>query len=137
MPEDREIVMERMRLAIEMHDTGVRIMRQNLRRAHPHATEGEIDALLAQWMRDPPGDAEGAVGTRAREAAVNSVDAALFSLVRDLAAAKVRWALVGGIAVSVRTESRFTKDVAVAVAVSGDLEAEACVRSLGAVGWKR
>jgi len=43
----------------------------------------------------------------------------------DLAAA---WALVGGLAVSVRTEPRFTRDVDIAVAVRDDAEAESLVR---------
>ncbi len=42
------------------------------------------------------------------------------------------WALVGGWAVSIRTEPRFTRDVDVAVAVETDHEAEALVSALTA-----
>ena len=46
------------------------------------------------------------------------------------------WALVGGLAVSVRTEPRFTRDIDFAVAVADDTEAEALVFSLGAAGFR-
>jgi len=45
-------------------------------------------------------------------------------------------ALVGGLAVSVRTEPRFTRDIDLAVAVSGDEEAEALVAALSSQGWR-
>lgn len=46
------------------------------------------------------------------------------------------YALVGGLAVSVRTEPRFTRDVDLAVAVGSDDEAEAIVRALRASGYR-
>jgi predicted nucleotidyltransferase len=46
------------------------------------------------------------------------------------------WALVGGLAVSARTEPRFTRDVDLAVAVSDDAEAEALVHSLLGSGYR-
>lgn len=46
------------------------------------------------------------------------------------------WALVGGLAVSVRSEPRFTRDIDVAIAVSGDLAAEALVTKLVAGGFR-
>jgi hypothetical protein len=46
------------------------------------------------------------------------------------------WALVGGLAVSVRSEPRFTRDIDVAVAVSDDLAAEALVSQLIAGGFR-
>lgn len=45
-------------------------------------------------------------------------------------------ALVGGLAVSVWTEPRFTRDVDAAVEVEGDAEAERVVRSLLATGYR-
>ena len=45
------------------------------------------------------------------------------------------WALVGGLAVSVRTEPRFTRDLDLAVAVSDDPDAEDLVRMLQAEGF--
>lgn len=47
-----------------------------------------------------------------------------------LGAAGVRFVLVGGLAVSVRTEPRFTRDISLVVAVDDDLGAEAAVASL-------
>ncbi len=46
------------------------------------------------------------------------------------------WALVGGLAVSARTEPRLTRDVDLAVAVSDDDQAEATVRSLNNSGYR-
>ncbi len=46
------------------------------------------------------------------------------------------WALVGGLAISVRTEPRFTRDIDFAVAVADDDEAEAIVYSLQATGFR-
>ena len=45
------------------------------------------------------------------------------------------WALVGGLAVSVRTEPRFTRDLDLAVAVSGDSAAEGLVHQLHGAGF--
>lgn len=44
---------ERLRAALEMHELGVSLMRQNLRRCHPMAPEARIDADLARWLRAP------------------------------------------------------------------------------------
>jgi len=48
----------------------------------------------------------------------------------------LKWALVGGLAISVRAEPRFTRDVDVAVAVAGDAAAEALVGDLCAQGYR-
>jgi predicted nucleotidyltransferase len=48
----------------------------------------------------------------------------------------VPFALVGGLAVSVRVEPRFTRDIDLAVAVAGDAEAEALVSALATEGWR-
>jgi predicted nucleotidyltransferase len=53
----------------------------------------------------------------------------------DLAARGARFALVGGFAVSARTEPRFTRDLDFAVSVEGDPEAEALVRILTSAGY--
>lgn len=45
------------------------------------------------------------------------------------------WALVGGLAVSVRREPRFTRDIDLAVAVEDDAQAEACVSKFVAAGF--
>lgn len=54
----------------------------------------------------------------------------------DLAAVRARWALIGGLAVSVRAAPRFTQDVDFAVAVAGDAEAEAVVLALRSRGYQ-
>jgi len=54
----------------------------------------------------------------------------------DLDACGVPYALVGGLAVSARCEPRFTRDLDLAVAVEGDLEAEQLVSSLIARGYQ-
>jgi hypothetical protein len=46
------------------------------------------------------------------------------------------FALVGGLAVSVRAEVRFTRDVDLAVAAADDAEVEALVRDLAVSGYR-
>jgi hypothetical protein len=53
----------------------------------------------------------------------------------DLTRHRQRFALVGGIAVSVRVEPRLTRDLDLVVAVATDAEAEALVRALVAEGY--
>ncbi|MGH3982057.1 MAG: nucleotidyl transferase AbiEii/AbiGii toxin family protein [Pseudonocardiaceae bacterium] len=67
---------------------------------------------------------------------MNRVEAALRGIASDLNALRVGWALVGGFAVSVRTEPRFTRDVDVAVVVDDDPAAERLVRSLIEKGYR-
>ncbi len=64
------------------------------------------------------------------------IELTLRRIAADLNAAQVQWAVVGGLAVSVRTEPRFTRDVDLAVAVSGDEEAEALVHRLQGSGYR-
>lgn len=40
---------------MELFETGVAIMRQNLRRRFPKESEGEIDRRLTEWLRTRPG----------------------------------------------------------------------------------
>jgi predicted nucleotidyltransferase len=68
-------------------------------------------------------------------APVNPIEAALRRLADDLTAAGRRWALVGGLAVSARAAPRTTLDVDIAVAVTGDADAEALVHTLQAGGY--
>jgi len=60
----------------------------------------------------------------------------LAATLQTLATHNVQAALVGGLAVSVRTEPRFTRDIDLAVAVASDAEAEALVSELAARGWR-
>lgn len=67
---------------------------------------------------------------------MNQVELALRRISADLAALGVKWAVVGGFAVAARAEPRFTRDVDVVVAVSGDDEAEAIVGRLTGRGYR-
>ena len=60
----------------------------------------------------------------------------LARLASDLRGQGAPFALIGGLAVSVRAEPRFTRDVDVAVAVADDAAAEALVRSLAGHGYR-
>jgi len=63
------------------------------------------------------------------------VESALRGAVADLDALKVRWALIGGLAVSVRSVPRFTKDLDFAIAAANDPEAEDVVHQLRGRGY--
>jgi Nucleotidyl transferase AbiEii toxin, Type IV TA system len=64
------------------------------------------------------------------------VELELRRAVADLDALKVRWALIGGLAISVRSVPRFTKDLDFAVAVADDSEAEDVVHRLRERGYQ-
>jgi predicted nucleotidyltransferase len=66
---------------------------------------------------------------------VNRLEAALRQAAADLTRYGRPWALVGGFAVSARTQPRFTRDVDVAVAVHDDATAEELVRNLVSDGY--
>lgn len=61
---------------------------------------------------------------------MTSLAALLGEVVAALAGTGAPFALVGGLAVSARTEPRFTRDIDLVVAVEDDREAEAVVRAL-------
>jgi predicted nucleotidyltransferase len=60
---------------------------------------------------------------------------ALASIAPALRKLDAKFALVGGLAVSARTEPRFTRDIDLAVAVPADKEAEALVHNLRTHGY--
>jgi hypothetical protein len=60
---------------------------------------------------------------------------ALAAICAELERANRRFALVGGLAVSVRAEVRFTRDVDLAVCVNDDADAEALVYHLRVAGY--
>ncbi len=66
---------------------------------------------------------------------MTGLEATLRRIDADLRQADVRFALIGGLAVSVRTEPRFTRDADLAVAVTTDAEAEALIRTLRTLGY--
>ena len=59
---------EKLRAALELHEVGVAVMRQNLRRRHPEAPPSRIEQLLLTWLRTRPvaehGDSVGRVSAR-------------------------------------------------------------------------
>jgi hypothetical protein len=66
---------------------------------------------------------------------VNRLQEAFFRLVADLRTLGLPWALVGGLAVSVRARPRTTEDLDVAIAVLGDREAERIAVSFRNLGY--
>lgn len=66
---------------------------------------------------------------------MNRLERALRALSLDLTDLGASWALVGGLAVSARTEPRFTRDVDLAVAVPDDHRAEDLVHRLVKRGY--
>ena len=67
---------------------------------------------------------------------MNRLQAALANIGRQLDQRGFGWALVGGLAVSVRADPRFTRDVDLAVAVEGDPQAERLIADLRSVGYE-
>lgn len=45
---------DRLRIALDLHDAGVDMMRQRLRRLHPGATGAELEHALRSWLLDKP-----------------------------------------------------------------------------------
>lgn len=56
-----------MRLALDLHDLGVRMYAQRLRREQPDANEDTITEQVNQWLSDRPMDAPGLVKTYPRD----------------------------------------------------------------------
>lgn len=67
---------------------------------------------------------------------MTSLEDTLRRVADDLAAFGVRFALVGGLAVSIRTEPRFTRDADLVVAVATDAEAERLIRHMRGSGYE-
>jgi len=67
---------------------------------------------------------------------LSRAEAVLRRIVADLQGLRRRFALVGGLAVSARTEPRLTRDADLAVLVADDQDAEALVRDLQTRGWR-
>lgn len=67
---------------------------------------------------------------------MSGLQAVLRSAALDLDDFNLQWALVGGLAVSVWTEPRFTRDIDLVVAVTGDRDAEQAVHTLQRRGYR-
>ena len=55
VPTAREKAAARLRMALDLFETGVEMMRQKLRRDHPDLTDDEVEARLGAWLRERPG----------------------------------------------------------------------------------
>jgi hypothetical protein len=44
----------RLQAALDMHELGVRLYRQRMRREHPHADRADIDRRVKAWLAEPP-----------------------------------------------------------------------------------
>ncbi len=69
MDRDDELTpLEKMQITFDLFEASLRIQEQNFRRSHPHATEAEIEELVAAWLQHRPGaehgDGEGRPGSR-------------------------------------------------------------------------
>jgi len=69
------------------------------------------------------------------ETTVSSLESALRHACEHLVESRREFALIGGLAVSVRSEPRFTRDADIAVAIEGDAEAKALVHELQLKGY--
>lgn len=67
---------------------------------------------------------------------MNILESALTQVASTLAGTDADWALIGGLAVSVRAEPRTTRDVDLAVAVREDRQAETLVKYFQAAGYR-
>lgn len=54
-----DALVARLRVALELADTGVSLMRQNLRRANPDVPAGAIEDMLREWINHRPGAESG------------------------------------------------------------------------------
>lgn len=48
-----------LRIALDLFDTGVALMRENLRRQHPHEDEADLARRLSAWLQRRPGAEDG------------------------------------------------------------------------------
>ena len=59
MPSTPPSVADAFRTMLDLFETGLDLMRQNLRRSHPEAGDEEIELLLHEWLLDRPGAESG------------------------------------------------------------------------------
>jgi hypothetical protein len=55
----RDLLAERLRIALALTEDGFNIKRQQLRRRHPESDEAEIDRLFRAWLQERPGAEHG------------------------------------------------------------------------------
>jgi Xaa-Pro aminopeptidase len=57
----------RLRAALELHELGVKLQRQRLRRERPGISEPELDEAMRAWLHERPGAEHGdAIGPASR-----------------------------------------------------------------------
>jgi hypothetical protein len=130
---------DRLRAALAMFETGVEMKRQTLRRENPGLTELERRRGCERGSgasRRGVRRYRGTPRSLASPFRVRSLEAVLRSVALDLADLHLRWALVGGLAVSARTEPRFTRDIDLVIAAAGDRDAEQAVHALQRRGYR-
>lgn len=54
MKPELDLAAAKLRLALDLFDSGEAIMRQNLRRAHPNETAAQIESRLETWIHSRP-----------------------------------------------------------------------------------
>ena len=59
MPSTPPSVADAFRTTLDLFETGLDLMRQNLRRSHPETGDEEIELLLHEWLLDRPGAESG------------------------------------------------------------------------------
>lgn len=59
MPSTPSSVADAFRATLDLFETGLDVMRQNLRRSHTGGTEEEVEQLLAEWLLERPGAESG------------------------------------------------------------------------------
>jgi hypothetical protein len=134
---DKGLAARKLRFALDMYEMGETFVRQRLRRQHPQASPTEIEEKVWAWRTGRPGGGPWRlVRSSVPPSRMNPVEQVLRRVASQLAASGQGWALVGGFAVSVRADPRFTRYVDVAVAVSDDAHAEHMIRSLVAAGYR-
>ena len=143
---------ERLQATFEMWADGVQIMREKLRRRSPHASEQQIEDELDAWLADRPYDADGIVGpvagallagapvAEAPVAEASVEEAPLTPLAATMQAVIAAFpvpsfALVGGLAISARTEPWFMRVLEFAIAVDSEEEAQQIVHGMQRSGY--
>ncbi|MGH8904935.1 MAG: hypothetical protein ACRD0K_00055 [Egibacteraceae bacterium] len=57
------VLAQRLRVALDLADVGVSLMRQNLRRRYPDASPERVEQLLRDWINRREGDCPGPLRT--------------------------------------------------------------------------
>ena len=131
---------EKLHAAFDLFEAGVDLQRQNLRRAHPGASDDDVAANLQDWLLARPGadhrEFQGMASRARGPSGVNRLASGLRAAGAELKRAGLAYAVVGGLAVSARTEPRFTRGVDLAVMVENDREAADFAHGLLQRGWR-